>query len=108
MIITNAQLFTQPLLSGAPSRGISSTSAMTAQLNVALKNKTKDALTIQSYALSFIPREMDTVIQGKEILSLYPRVEYDWVLSEKSYAFTSTKASLAKSDLDAKTKLHLM
>eukprot|EP00957_Ditylum_brightwellii_P178769 13617229-Ditylum_brightwellii.AAC.1 len=51
---------------------------------------------------------METVIQGKKTLSLCSKLEYNWVLSEKAYAFTSNKASLANSVLNAKTKLHIM
>eukprot|EP00957_Ditylum_brightwellii_P074158 5635092-Ditylum_brightwellii.AAC.1 len=72
------------------------------------KAKTKDALTIQSYASSFVPRDLETIIYGKETISLYPKVEYNWTLSKKAYAFTTSKASLADSKLETKVRLHLM
>eukprot|EP00957_Ditylum_brightwellii_P211356 15366079-Ditylum_brightwellii.AAC.2 len=83
---------------------------MSKQVNADLKikAKTRDALAIQSYASTFVLRDLETATCRKETISLYPKVEHDWVLGEKAYAFATNKASLENSTLDAKVKLHLM
>eukprot|EP00957_Ditylum_brightwellii_P046592 3534673-Ditylum_brightwellii.AAC.1 len=83
---------------------------MSHQVNTGLKIETKarDALTTQSCSSVFVPRDLETVTYGKETISLYPKVEHDWALGEKAYAFTINKASLENSTLNAKIKLHLM